>query len=96
MNELLVNFGQLQAAAGHIDTAISALHNQLGDLDSTAKPLISTWDGSAQAAYQQRQQQWARAAEDLTQILQSIKKALEESTQEYIQTEKTNTGLFAG
>jgi uncharacterized protein YukE len=48
------------------------------------------------AAYQQRQQQWSRAAEDLTQILQSIKKALNESTQEYIQTEKTNAGLFGG
>jgi WXG100 family type VII secretion target len=96
MSELLVNFGQLQAAAGHIDAAIGALHTQLGDLESSAKPLISTWDGSAQAAYQQRQQQWTRAAQDLTQILQSIRKALEESTQEYIQTEKTNTSLFAG
>jgi WXG100 family type VII secretion target len=96
MSELLVNFGQLQAAAGHIDTAIGALHTQLDDLESAAKPLISTWNGNAQDAYQQRQQQWTRAAQDLTQILQSIKKALEESTQEYIQTEKTNTSLFSG
>lgn len=96
MGELLVQFGQLQAAAGHIDTAIGALHNQLGDLESAAKPLVATWNGDAQAAYQQRQQQWTRAAQDLTQILQNIKKALEESTQEYIQTEKTNTSLFAG
>jgi WXG100 family type VII secretion target len=96
MSELRVNFGQLQAAAGHIDATISGLHSQLGDLESSAKPLVSTWNGSAQDAYQQRQQQWTRAAQDLTQILQNIKKALEESTQEYIQTEKTNTSLFAG
>jgi early secretory antigenic target protein ESAT-6 len=94
MSEILVNFGQLQSAAGHINTAISALNSQLADLNSTAKPLVDTWEGSAQAAYQQRQQQWTRAAQDLTHILQSIKKALEESTQEYIQTEKTNAGLF--
>jgi WXG100 family type VII secretion target len=96
MSEILVNFGQLQAAAGHIDSAIGALHSQLSDLESAAKPLVSTWQGDAMAAYQQRQQQWSRAAEDLTQILQSIKKALNESTQEYIQTEKTNAGLFGG
>ncbi|HEV7896493.1 MAG TPA: WXG100 family type VII secretion target [Planosporangium sp.] len=95
MSELLVNFGQLQAAAGHINSAISALHTQLTDLESSAKPLVDTWDGEAQAAYQQRQQQWTRAAQDLTQILQNIKKALDESTQEYIQTEKTNAGLFS-
>ncbi|NJC71921.1 WXG100 family type VII secretion target [Planosporangium thailandense] len=96
MAELLVQFGQLQAAAGHIDSAISALHTQLDDLGSAAKPLVATWNGAAQDAYQQRQQQWTRAAQDLTNILQNIKKALEESTQEYIQTEKTNTSLFAG
>ncbi|GAA1802707.1 WXG100 family type VII secretion target [Planosporangium flavigriseum] len=96
MGELLVHFGQLQAAAGHIDTAIGALHSQLSDLDSAAKPLVSTWNGEAQSADQQRQQQWTRAAQDLTQILQGIKKALEESTQEYIQTEKSNTSLFSG
>jgi WXG100 family type VII secretion target len=93
--QLLVNFGQLQAAAGHIDQAISALHSQLDDLESAAKPLVSTWDGDAQQAYQQRQQQWTTAAQDLTQILQNIKKALTESTQEYIQTEKSNANLFS-
>ncbi|MDT4989687.1 MAG: 6 kDa early secretory antigenic target [Micromonosporaceae bacterium] len=94
MSRLLVNFGQLQAAAGHIDTAISALHTGLGDLENEAKPLVGTWAGDAQTAYAQRQQQWTRAAQDLTSILQSIKKALEESTTEYIQTEKANTNLF--
>jgi early secretory antigenic target protein ESAT-6 len=96
VSELLVNFGQLQAAAGNIDSAIGALHSQLRDLETAAQPLISTWNGTAQGAYQQRQQQWSSAAEDLTQILQNIKKALVESTQEYIQTEKANTSLFAG
>jgi early secretory antigenic target protein ESAT-6 len=96
VSELLVDFGQLQTAAGNIDAAINALHTQLGDLESAAQPLISTWNGSAQGAYQQRQQQWTSAAEDLTQILQNIKKALVESTQEYLQTEKANTSLFSG
>jgi WXG100 family type VII secretion target len=94
MSKLLVNFGQLQAAAGHIDTAINSLHTNLSDLQNEAKPLIATWDGIAQAAYQQRQQQWNSAAQDITNLLQSIKKALEESTADYIQTEKTNTNLF--
>jgi WXG100 family type VII secretion target len=95
MSELLVNFGQLQAAVDHIDTAISSLHSSLGDLQNEAKPLTATWSGSAQAAYQQRQQQWTTAAEDITNILLNIKTALQESTTDYIQTERANTNLFA-
>jgi ESAT-6 family protein len=96
MSELLVTFGQLQAAVGHIDTAVGALHTQLGDLDSAARPLVGSWTGDAQLAYQERQQRWTAAAQDLTNILQGIKQALQESTDQYMQTEKANTALFGG
>jgi 6 kDa early secretory antigenic target len=96
MGELLVDFGQMQAAAGHIDSAVSALHSRLEECEQAARPLVATWAGDAQAAYQQRQTQWTNAAHELTTVLTRIKKALEESTQDYMHTEKTNTNLFTG
>jgi early secretory antigenic target protein ESAT-6 len=95
MSELLVSFTQLQAAVGHIDTAVNGLHSGLSDCESAAKPLVASWNGAARDAYQQRQQRWTQAAEDLTGILTSIKQALVESTEHYQQTEKSNTNLFS-
>jgi WXG100 family type VII secretion target len=93
-DRLLVNFTALQAASQHISTAIGSLHSQLGDLESAAKPLVSTWHGNAQREYAVRQQQWTSAAQDLTRILTEIKRSLEESAQEYQATEQANANLF--
>jgi WXG100 family type VII secretion target len=96
MSDLLkVSFGELQAAVQHIDTAVSTLNSNLSDLDSAAKPLVSTWVGAAQEAYQVRQAAWTRAAQDISSVLASIKSALQQSADQYAQTEKANTSLFS-
>ncbi|HCT80330.1 MAG TPA: WXG100 family type VII secretion target, partial [Micromonosporaceae bacterium] len=59
------------------------------------QPLVSTWDGSAREAYQQRQQKWTQAANDLSTMLRDIKKAVEESASQYQQTENKNAALFS-
>ncbi|GAA0816037.1 WXG100 family type VII secretion target [Spirilliplanes yamanashiensis] len=92
---LVVNFGALQQAAADIQKAISTLDSQLAQLESDAKPLISTWDGAAMEAYQQRQQTWTRASDDLKAMLAKIKVALDESTNDYLNTEKRATSLFS-
>jgi early secretory antigenic target protein ESAT-6 len=91
---LLVNFGSLQEASGHIAKALSQLQSQLDQLESDAKPLISTWNGSAQEAYAQRQAKWQSASHDLSQILQNIKGAVDQSTEDYVNTEKAATQRF--
>jgi 6 kDa early secretory antigenic target len=93
---LLVQFGALQNASGHISKAVSTLHSKLADLESAAGPLVSAWDGSAKEAYAQRQATWRSAAQDITEILQRIKSALDESEQQYAATERSNTNLFGG
>ena len=40
------------------------------------------------------QAKWRASSEDLTQILQNIKSAVEQSTQDYVQTEKQATSRF--
>jgi WXG100 family type VII secretion target len=88
---LLVNFGALAQASGDISKAISSLQTNLDQVERDAAPLVSTWVGSAQEQYQVRQTKWRSAAQDLTSILQNIKSAVDQSTEDYISTEKQAT-----
>ena len=92
---LLVNFGALQQASADIQKAIHTMQSQLDQLESDAKPLIATWNGAAQDAYAQRQAKWRAASVDLHNILQNIKKAVEESTEDYVNTERAATQRFS-
>jgi len=91
---LLVNFGALQQASSDIQKAVSSMQTQLDDLERSAAPLVQTWQGEAQQAYAARQAKWRASSQDLTQILQNIKSAVDQSCQDYISTEKQATSRF--
>ncbi|WP_030442065.1 WXG100 family type VII secretion target [Actinoplanes subtropicus] len=91
---LLVNFGSLQQASEHIAAAVRSMQTQLDDAEHAAKHLVDTWEGEAQQAYYTRQAKWRASAQDLTQILQNIKGAVDQSVQDYIATEKNATQRF--
>jgi early secretory antigenic target protein ESAT-6 len=91
---LLVNFGALQQAGADIQKGVNTLHSQLDQLEQDAAPLVATWEGEAQQAYAARQAKWRAASQDLTNILQNIKSAVDQSTQDYIATEKQATSRF--
>jgi ESAT-6 family protein len=94
-DQLVVDFAAMHQAAADIQSAINKLNSDLDQLNQDAQPLVSTWAGSAQAAYQQRQQTWTNAANDLTQMLRDIQKALVESTSDFNSTENRNRDLFS-
>jgi len=91
---LVVKFAELQAASSHIASALNTIESQLGDLEQAAAPLVAGWEGSAKEAYQVRQQKWRTAAQDLSNILRSIKGAVDQSSADYMNTEQKNQGLF--
>jgi 6 kDa early secretory antigenic target len=91
---LLVNFGAMQQASADIHKAITTMQSQLDQLESDAKPLIATWNGAAQEAYAHRQTKWRQASADLHHILQNIKRAVDQSTEDYVNTEKAATQRF--
>jgi early secretory antigenic target protein ESAT-6 len=91
---LVVQFGALQQASGNIQAALNTMESQLSQLESDAAPLVATWVGDAQISYQQRQDKWRTAAQDLSTILRDIKTAVDESAADYLSTEKRNTALF--
>jgi WXG100 family type VII secretion target len=55
---------------------------------------VATWQGDAQQAYQVRQTRWREAAENLSVMLRDIKRALDESAADYLNTENRNKALF--
>jgi WXG100 family type VII secretion target len=91
---LVVNFAALQKASADIQNALNTLQSQLAQLERDAAPLVAGWDGEARQAYDVRQARWQQAAADLSNILRDIKRALDDSAVDYLQTEKRNTGLF--
>ena len=91
---LLVNFGALTQAGADIQKALNELQSQIGQLERDAGPLVASWDGDAQLAYQERQRRWQSAATDLSEILRQIKIAVDESAADYQDTERKATQRF--
>lgn len=93
-DQLVVDFAAMQQAAADIQSAVNKLNSDLDQLESDAAPLVATWAGEAQAAYQQRQATWNNAANQLSELLRDIQRALVDSTADYNTTERSNTQLF--
>ncbi len=93
--QLSVNFTRLVETSNHIQGAIASVNAQLDQLEQAAAPLVATWNGAAQQAYQERQATWRQAAADLARVLQSIRRNLDESVADYQGTERYNVGLFS-
>jgi 6 kDa early secretory antigenic target len=91
---LVVNFAALQQASADITTALDTMRSRLDELERQAAPLVSTWDGGAREAFEQRQATWRRAAGELSTMLHSIKLAVDTSAAEYLSTEQRNVRLF--
>lgn len=91
---LVVSFPAMQQASADIQKALNTLDSQLDQLEKDAGPLVATWVGEAQEAYAVRQAKWRQASTDLQNVLREIKLALDESTADYLSTEKKNTGRF--
>jgi WXG100 family type VII secretion target len=94
-DRLVVNFAALQQAGVDIQNAISKMETELHECESAAGPLVQTWEGAAQQAYQERQMKWRQAAGDLSQMLRNIKAAVEDSANDYQETENRNVNMFS-
>ena len=91
---LLVNFGSLSQASGDIQKALHELQTQLAELKRSGGELAETWEGVAKSAYYERQRKWEAAAAELTDILQGIQGAVDDSKVQYLDTERRATNRF--
>ncbi len=65
MSEIKVNFEQLGQAADDLHKTSTKIQQELDQLEQFLKPLVATWEGSAQQAYQAAQDEWDKAAQNM-------------------------------
>jgi WXG100 family type VII secretion target len=87
-------FPEVESAISDLGKGVSTLDQKLSDLDSAARPLVATWEGTAQQAYNERQLGWTKAATELKAVLTDSPKKMGESLAEYRATEDQNTKRF--
>lgn len=72
MDLIKYGFGEIDAAAGDIQTTASRINALLDTLKTQIQPMVSTWEGDSGTAYQEAQAKWDHSASELNTILQSI------------------------
>lgn len=92
--EIKYNFSALLNAADRCSSAVKNMTAELDDLKTGLQPMISQWEGDAQAAYLTRQAQWDSAAGDIKTLLTGIEKALRESAAKMQAREAANAAKF--
>lgn len=94
-DQIKVTFGSLDTAEADLTAGHAAMGQRLADLKADIQPMISTWEGSAQAAYYAHQQQWDSAWDELTMALADFRRATGTANADYQAGEALNTSRFA-
>lgn len=89
-----VNPAQVQMLAESIRHGADGIRQQLEDLDNKVSHLKQQWDGSAQQAYAQAQQNWNRNLAEVKQILGNIATATSEISNGYSTSDQRAAGFF--
>jgi early secretory antigenic target protein ESAT-6 len=92
--EIRVDYQTIVEAGDHCSKAGGQLKDLFDQLKSQLNPLVSTWQGDAQEAYQQRQHNWDKSFEEMTQVLAQIATALPQIAESYQSTEGRVTRSF--
>lgn len=92
--EIRVNFGQLSQAANDLQQTSKQIENELNELEQFLKPLVATWEGEAQQAYQAAQDEWDKAAKNMQEICAKMGMAVNTANEAYQSGEKKNAARF--
>ncbi len=96
MGEMKVDFGALAQASDDLRKTADNIDNELNQLESALKPLIASWEGSAQEAYGAAQMEWDKAAANMKEIAAKMGLAVKTAGEQYEQGEKKNAQSFSG
>lgn len=92
--EILVTFSSISQAQTDTGSAFAAIEQQLTDLRTYLKPLVSTWTGQAATNYTTQQTKWDTAVTDLAAVLSTISQALGTAHENYVGTEAVNARMW--
>ncbi|MDI2132468.1 WXG100 family type VII secretion target [Yinghuangia seranimata] len=91
---IVVTFAAIEGAAAEIARIDGQIQQKLGDLKREVQRVSGTWEGQAQAEYQQKQQAWDRDQEGMHELILQISKALTEGARVYQETESANAKMW--
>lgn len=95
MQSMSVRPEQVVSLAGQISTGANGIRERLEQLDSEVSKLRSSWDGSAQVAYDEAQVKWNKSLTELNQLLQKIASTTVDLSQGYVSQDRSSAGRFA-
>jgi ESAT-6 family protein len=89
MNEgdIYVNYGQVNDVEDVLNDCTNAVGRILDEINTAVQPLVASWAGSSQDAYQQIQQKWNADTQDMQSLLQRYAPTLDEMKVNYGNTD---------
>ncbi|WP_308491931.1 WXG100 family type VII secretion target [Microbacterium terrisoli] len=85
---------QVTALSGQIRTGARGIKTQLDTLESEVGKLRSSWDGAAQAAYDEAQRKWTQSLHALNELLEQISVKTDQISQGYVSQDNSSAGRF--
>lgn len=95
MESMSVRPEQVTQLAGSIRTGATGIRNELDELDKKVAKLRASWNGQAQASYDEAQLQWNKSIGELQQLLAQISTKTEEISNSYVNTDNQAAKRFS-
>jgi 6 kDa early secretory antigenic target len=91
---VLANFGSLSEAEAAFAQSYNGLSSTVSNLQSQLQSSLTSWEGSAQAAYRDAQVIWNKAIADMGQVITAMSSVIGEANVNYQGAERTNASMF--
>jgi early secretory antigenic target protein ESAT-6 len=88
-------FGTLDTGASEFASTYAQVVSTVDNLDSQLRSSLSTWTGSAQAAYYEAKSKWDQAIADMAAVIQSMGQVVDTANQNFQGAETANRSMWA-
>ncbi len=95
MQSMSVRPEQVTALAGQIRSGATNIRGELEQLEQKVGQLRASWNGEAQASYDQAQRAWTQSLTELQQLLAQIASKTEEISSGYSSTDARAAQRFS-
>ncbi|HEX5113799.1 MAG TPA: WXG100 family type VII secretion target [Pseudonocardiaceae bacterium] len=94
MSRIKASFGSLDGLVARIDRMSDDVESQLDGLRTAIAKLATEWTGGASEAFQEKIDEWNRAAADLHQSLRRLGRIVHTANGNYRSALSTNTRMW--
>lgn len=88
-------FGTLDTGASEFASTYAQVVSTVDNLDSQLRSSLSTWTGSAQAAYYEAKAKWDQAIADMAAVIQSMGQVVDTANMNFQGAENANRSMWA-